>query len=96
MDLCDHLIIGSSQAIVDLKELIRTIVDLDISVVISAETGVGKHLVAQTLHAISKRKDRPFVEVGCASIPTHLLESELFGYQKGAFTGAHSTKQGKI
>jgi transcriptional regulator with GAF, ATPase, and Fis domain len=96
VDLCEELIIGNSEAILSVKDLIRKIVDVHASVLISGEPGVGKHLIAQTLHAISVRKDRPFVEVNCASIPNQLLEGEIFGFQKGAFFGADSMKQGKL
>ena len=96
MDLCDQLLIGHSQAIVTVKRLIRQVANSDLNVLIYGETGVGKELVAQALHLVSERKDKPIVKVNCAAIPGELLESELFGYEKGAFTGAESRKIGKF
>jgi transcriptional regulator with PAS, ATPase and Fis domain len=96
MDLCDHLLIGHSQAIVTVRRLIRQVANSDLNVLIYGETGVGKELVAQALHLISQRKNRPLVKVNCAAIPGELLESELFGYEKGAFTGADARKIGKF
>ncbi|HID28391.1 MAG TPA: sigma-54-dependent Fis family transcriptional regulator, partial [Desulfobacterales bacterium] len=78
------------------KELIRQVANSDLSVILCGESGVGKELVAQALHLSSSRKDKPFVKVNCAAIPNQLLESELFGYEKGAFTGADQTKMGKF
>ncbi len=96
MDLCDQLLIGQSQAIVTVRRLIRQVADSDLNVLIYGETGVGKELVAQALHLMSARKDKPLVKVNCAAIPGELLESELFGYEKGAFTGAEARKIGKF
>ena len=96
MDLCDHFIIGNCQAIIKLKALIRMVSDINASCFIYGETGVGKNLVAHTIHALSKRKEKPFVEVACDSLPPDLLERELFGYQMGAFSDAYKTKQGKF
>lgn len=79
------------QAIFD---LIHTVADTNASVLILGESGTGKELVAKALHYNSSRKDKPFVSINCASIPENLLESELFGYKKGAFTGANSDKKG--
>ncbi|HFB83431.1 MAG TPA: hypothetical protein ENJ72_01450, partial [Thermodesulfatator sp.] len=83
-----ELIIGQSPAIENIKELITQVVNTDLNVVIYGESGVGKELVARALHRLSYRKDKPFVKVNCAALPGELLESELFGYEKGAFTGA--------
>ena len=96
MDVCDRLIIGESQPIIKTKELIRQVANSDLNVIICGESGVGKELVAQALHLSSVRRDRPFIKVNCAAIPGELLESELFGYEKGAFTGADRSKQGKF
>ncbi len=96
MDLCDKLLIGHSQAILTVKRLIRQVANSDLNVLIHGETGVGKELVAQALHLLSERKDKPLVKVNCAAIPGELLESELFGYEKGAFTGADARKVGKF
>ena len=96
MAVCDRLIIGESEPIVKTKELIRQVANSDLNVIICGESGVGKELVAQALHLSSIRRDRPFIKVNCAAIPGELLESELFGYEKGAFTGADRSKQGKF
>jgi len=96
MDVCDRLLIGESQPIKKTKELIRQVANSDLNVIICGESGVGKELVAQALHLSSMRRDRPFIKVNCAAIPGELLESELFGYEKGAFTGADRSKQGKF
>ena len=96
MDACDRLLIGSSKSIEKTKALIRQVADTDLNVLISGESGVGKELVSRSLHILSQRGSRPFVKVNCAAIPGELLESELFGYEKGAFTGANSTKKGKF
>ncbi len=91
-----ELIIGQSPAIKNIKELITQVVNTDLNVVIYGESGVGKELVARALHRLSYRKDKPFVKVNCAALPGELLESELFGYEKGAFTGAVTQKLGKF
>ena len=96
MDVCDRLIIGESEPIIKTKELIRQVANSDLNVIICGESGVGKELVAQALHLNSIRRDRPFIKVNCAAIPGELLESELFGYERGAFTGADRSKQGKF
>ncbi len=90
-------IIGTSKAIKDIKETIIRIAEADVRVVlIEGESGVGKELIAKAIHGLSKRSSNPFIAINCASVPETLLESELFGYEKGAFTDAKTTKQGLI
>ncbi len=89
-------IVGESLPIRRIKELILQVADTDLSVVIYGESGVGKELVARALHACSHRSRGPFIKVNCAAIPGDLLESELFGYERGAFTGADREKPGKF
>jgi transcriptional regulator with PAS, ATPase and Fis domain len=79
-----------------IRTVIENIADTDATVLIRGESGVGKDLVARVIHAASSRRHGPFVKVNCAAIPTELLESELFGYEKGAFTGAHRRKPGQF
>jgi transcriptional regulator with PAS, ATPase and Fis domain len=79
-----------------IKATIDKVAKADISVLIKGESGTGKELLAQTIHSNSNRKDRPFIKVNCATIPKGLLESELFGFEKGAFTGAYLEKPGKF
>jgi two-component system response regulator AtoC len=79
-----------------IRQVIEHIGDTDVTVLIEGESGVGKEIVARTIHLASSRKERPFVKVNCAALPEDLLESELFGYEKGAFTGAVSRKIGKF
>ena len=82
-----------SEAMASVAELINTVAQTDVTVLITGESGTGKELVANALYQNSPRKDKPFIKVNCAAIPTELLESELFGYESGAFTGAR--KNGK-
>jgi len=89
-------ITGHSQAIAELKEQIKIVAPTDAWVLIVGENGTGKELVAHTIHRLSKRKDKPLVEVNCAAIPEDLIESELFGHEKGSFTGATTMKRGKF
>jgi len=96
MDICDQTLVGKSRSILQIKQQIRQVASSDLNVVISGETGVGKELVAQALHLMSNRRNHPLVKVNCAAIPSQLLESELFGYQRGAFTGADRMKIGKF
>lgn len=86
-------ILGSSEGIIALKQQIHKFSVLDLPILISGETGTGKELVARAIHSLSHRSDGPFLAINCASLPEQLLESELFGYVAGAFTGASS--QGK-
>jgi two-component system nitrogen regulation response regulator NtrX len=91
-----HRITGSSEAIRDLKEQIRIVAPTNAWVLISGENGTGKELVAHTIHQLSRRSQKPMVEVNCAAIPEELIESELFGHEKGAFTGAGGMRRGKF
>ncbi len=90
------LIIGKSQPIKQLKNLIRQVADTGLNVLVCGESGVGKEVVARSLHRQSARSSKPFIKVNCAALPSELLESELFGYEKGAFTGAAEAKPGKF
>lgn len=92
----DFSIIGKSDAIVGLIERARKVAETDSIVLIQGASGTGKELIANLIHRASPRSDRPFVAMNCASIPDSLLESELFGYERGAFTNAFSTKQGLV
>ena len=89
-------IIGQSPAIQAVKERISRVAELNTDVLIMGETGTGKELVSDTIHALSGRASGPFVKVNCAAIPENLIESELFGHEKGAFTGAGAARQGKF
>ena len=89
-------ILGSSKAIHDVIERVRKVADSDVSVLIRGESGSGKELVAQALYAHSQRNKGPFIKVNCAAVPQELMEAEFFGYEKGAFTGAHKQKRGKF
>jgi len=89
-------ITGNSPVILDLKAQIERVAPTDAWVLIRGEHGTGKELVAQAIHRASLAKDHPMVEVNCAAIPEELIESELFGHEKGSFTGAHSSKRGKF
>jgi two-component system response regulator PilR (NtrC family) len=89
-------LIGRSPAIQMVKETIEKVASYDINVLIVGESGTGKDIVARTIHRLSNRADRPFIAINCASLPAELLESELFGYKKGAFTGATADKKGLI
>ncbi len=89
-------LIGSSQAMKDLFKLIQKIAPYDVNVCIDGESGTGKELVATQIHALSPRKKNPFITVNCGAIPDTLVESEFFGYEKGAFTGAIFQKPGKF
>ncbi|MFR4479915.1 MAG: sigma 54-interacting transcriptional regulator [Fusobacterium sp.] len=83
-------IIGSSKAVLELKDRIKKIADTQSTVLITGESGTGKELIARSIHSCSKRSNKPFIAINCGAIPDSLLESELFGYVKGAFSGASS------
>jgi formate hydrogenlyase transcriptional activator len=89
-------IVGSSTALRSVLDQIRTVAPTDSTVLIEGETGTGKELIAHAIHMHSRRRDRPFVKLNCAAIPLGLLESELFGHEKGAFTGAVAQKIGRF
>ena len=87
-------IIGESAAWKKVMEIVQRVLDVDVAVLITGESGTGKELIARTIHDNGPRSAKPFVAVNCSAIPEQLLESELFGYMKGAFTGANSDKKG--
>jgi formate hydrogenlyase transcriptional activator len=89
-------IVGSSQAIQNILRQVEIVAPADTTVLIQGETGTGKELIARAIHNTSKRKERTFVKLNCAAIPSGLLESELFGHEKGAFTGAIAQKVGRF
>jgi two-component system, NtrC family, nitrogen regulation response regulator NtrX len=89
-------IIGQSQVMQQLREQVRIVAPTNAWVLITGENGTGKELVARAIHRFSKRAGKPFVEVNCAAIPEELIESELFGHEKGAFTGATAKRRGKF
>ncbi len=91
-----HGIIGQSDSIQEVYGIIDRVADTPTTVLITGESGTGKELVARALHESSSRRDRPFIKVNCAAIPRDLMESELFGYERGAFTGAVSAKPGRF
>ncbi len=89
-------IIGSSSAIKEVYKMIGKVAASDVSVLITGESGTGKELMAKAIHRYSDRSDKPFIAINCAAIPDNLLESELFGFDKGAFTDASHSKEGKF
>jgi DNA-binding NtrC family response regulator len=89
-------IIGESNIIKELLQKLEKVASTDATVLLQGESGTGKELFARKLHELSNRKNNPFISINCAAIPEKLLETELFGYEKGAFTGAYKTKQGKL
>lgn len=91
-----RMLVGESSAMRQIQELIRRVAPTTGSVLITGENGTGKELVAHSLHALSQRYAKPFVEVNCAAIPEELIESELFGHERGAFTGATQLRRGKF
>jgi two-component system response regulator AtoC len=90
------MLCGDDPKMHEVREIIEQVADTDITVLVRGESGTGKELVARALHRLSNRVDRPFVKVNCAALPSELLESELFGFEKGAFTGAQRRKLGKF
>ena len=91
-----HYMIGESPPMREIRAYIGRVASTDSNVLITGETGTGKELVAKLIHRNSPRRQSPFVAINCAAIPDTLLESELFGYERGAFTGAYSSKEGKL
>ena len=89
-------IVAKSPKILEIIETIKNIANTSATVLITGESGVGKEVFAKAIHQLSDRADKPFIKINCAAIPEDLLESELFGYEKGAFTGANKTKKGKF
>jgi formate hydrogenlyase transcriptional activator len=88
--------VGRSEPLVEALRMVRTVAPTDSTVLIEGETGTGKELVARAIHNLSARRGRPFVKLNCSAIPFDLLESELFGHEKGAFTGAIAQKMGRF
>jgi len=91
-----HGIIGQSRKMCEVFDLVRKVADCDSTILLNGETGTGKGMVARAIHQKSKRKNKPFISINCGAIPENLLESELFGHVRGAFTGATCSKQGKF
>src|SRR5918992_4695734 len=96
MSVEPHHMIGDHPSVKKIQEVVRRVAPTDATVLITGESGTGKELVARAIHSASLRVSRPFVPVNCAAIPENLLESELFGHVRGAFTGADTTKKGLI
>jgi two-component system response regulator AtoC len=92
----DRAVWGNSEKMRGIAQVIEQVSDSDVTVLIRGESGVGKELVARAIHQRSTRRNRPFVKVNCAALPAELLESELFGHERGAFTGAAATRVGKF
>jgi two-component system, NtrC family, response regulator AtoC len=89
-------LLGTSEKMREVRDLIARVADTDVTVLVRGESGTGKELVARAVHAASPRRDKTFVKVNCAALPSELLESELFGFERGAFTGAIQHKPGKF
>ncbi|CAI8787619.1 MULTISPECIES: sigma-54 dependent transcriptional regulator [Pseudomonas] len=96
IDQPEHELLGDSKPIRELRKLLSKLAPTESPVLIRGESGTGKELVARTLHRQSLRHSKPFVAINCGAIPEHLIQSELFGHEKGAFTGAHQRKIGRI
>jgi two-component system response regulator AtoC len=98
---CEHrpdlpVLIGRTPEMIDIRQKIRTVSEKEINLLITGETGTGKELIARSVHFYSQRNEGPLVKISCGALPDQLLESEVFGFQRGAFTGAHKTKPGRI
>ncbi|MFV2082824.1 MAG: PEP-CTERM-box response regulator transcription factor, partial [bacterium] len=91
-----HDMLGASPQILSMQENIRKVAPSDVPIMIYGESGTGKELAAQAIHRISSRSDKPFIVINCSAIPVNLLESELFGHEKGSFTGAHMRRKGRF
>jgi len=91
-----YQMVGDSEALNKIREMVDRVAETDARVLITGENGTGKELVAHRIHEKSKRSEQPFVEVNCAAIPSELIESELFGHEKGSFTSAHKQRTGKF
>ena len=91
-----HSMIGQSRKMREVFDLVQKVADCDSTILLNGETGTGKGMVAKAIHHRSKRINKPFISINCGAIPENLLESELFGHVRGAFTGATSSKQGKF
>ncbi|MBA2649097.1 MAG: sigma-54-dependent Fis family transcriptional regulator [Legionella sp.] len=89
-------LVGNSDSIRQVRRLIEQVADTEASVLIMGESGTGKEVVARNIHSLSSRADKPFIPINCGAIPSELLESELFGHEKGAFTGAITSRQGRF
>ncbi|MFA0502489.1 sigma 54-interacting transcriptional regulator, partial [Vibrio sp. 10N.222.46.A1] len=89
-------IIGDTQSMTDLRSIITHVADTNADILLFGETGTGKELVARSLHEQSSRREQNFVAVNCGAVPENLIESELYGHEKGAFTGAESKRVGKF
>lgn len=90
------VLVGKSREISRIREKVKTVADKDITVLITGESGTGKELIARSLHYFSGRNKGPLIKINCGALPDELLESEVFGFQKGAFTGAHKNKPGRL
>ncbi len=95
-DYHSHEIIGQSRKMREVFELVSKVSDCDSTILLNGETGTGKGMIARAIHQKSKRRNKPFISINCGAIPENLLESELFGHVRGAFTGATCSKQGKF
>jgi two-component system response regulator AtoC len=91
-----HMLVSDSERMTEVRDLIERVADTDVTVLVRGESGTGKELIARALYSSSLRREKPFVKVNCAALPTELLESELFGFERGAFTGAIQHKPGKF
>ena len=89
-------LVGESDAIQKVRRMMGQVANTEVSVLITGESGTGKEVVARNLHINSNRAEKPFIPINCGAIPNELLESELFGHEKGAFTGAISTRIGRF